>query len=175
MWLYSCFSFPYYLFWGLLWMTYQKHPKTNNRTWSIFKAVDHPWVNPLNAPTVGDSHHPSWQPAMSTPAWNIIMSWTCGIFQLCREENPTFSWCFHGKMIGEENIGERILFCIPQNSFYGVMSLMHWASPASPKRPEAPGPGVTNSHIGSQSLAGWWFSHPSEKYESPLGWLETQY
>ena len=24
-------------------------------------------------------------------------------------------------------------------------------------------------------LAGWWFSHPSEKYESQLGWLATQY
>ena len=25
------------------------------------------------------------------------------------------------------------------------------------------------------SLSGWWFSHPSEKYESQLGWWHSQY
>ena len=26
-----------------------------------------------------------------------------------------------------------------------------------------------------ERLTGWWFGHPSEKYESQLGWLATQY
>ena len=26
-----------------------------------------------------------------------------------------------------------------------------------------------------QTSSGWWLGHPSEKYESQLGWLETQY
>ena len=27
----------------------------------------------------------------------------------------------------------------------------------------------------SDMVAGWWLGHPYEKYESQLGWLETQY
>ena len=27
----------------------------------------------------------------------------------------------------------------------------------------------------ASTSSGWWFSHPSEKYENQLGWLETQY
>ena len=30
-------------------------------------------------------------------------------------------------------------------------------------------------HTVDQYNTGWWLGHPSEKYESQLGWLETQY
>ena len=26
-----------------------------------------------------------------------------------------------------------------------------------------------------QTKTGWWLGHPSEKYESPLGWWHSQY
>ena len=29
----------------------------------------------------------------------------------------------------------------------------------------------TKMVIAMQNISGWWFSHPSEKYESQLGWL----
>ena len=34
---------------------------------------------------------------------------------------------------------------------------------------------VTRNLFSLTTYSGWWFGHPSEKYESQLGWLATQY
>ena len=110
--------------------------------------------------------------AQDRQAGSRLTTGRCHIPQTIHQGSPRF-WSSGMAFIWLNLSNSPTLRSFTVQSWNDFSRLLQWSW--SPLQVGVPWDPPSKKNQPQHHTSGWWFSHPSEKYESQLGWLATQY